>query len=83
MSDMDHERAIEIIALCEAIKPLLGGRGPAVQSAVIAQLTAIWLAGYRNEAERKMASGLLAEMIEGMLAIELAFRERGDDDTQH
>jgi hypothetical protein len=34
--------------LVQAIKPLLGGFAPEVQSAVLADLTAIWLAGYQG-----------------------------------
>jgi hypothetical protein len=32
--------------LCEKIAPILGGHDPAVQSAALADLTAMWLAGH-------------------------------------
>lgn len=44
MSD-DETRAAT--ALADSIKPMLAGKGPAVQSVVLADLTALWLAGHR------------------------------------
>ena len=83
VSDEDHERAIEIIALGEHIKAVMAGRGPAVQSGVLAQLVAVYLAGFPTKAVRDEVLLLLLELINGMLEIELGHREDRDDGTQH
>jgi hypothetical protein len=41
-----EDEATEVLQLTQGIKLLLAGRGPAVQSAVLANLTALWLAGH-------------------------------------
>jgi hypothetical protein len=82
MNDPDEQRAIAIIALTEAIKPMLGGRGPQVQCAVLATLTSLWLSGFRSRTERAEVHRVFNTMVEDLLSIELSFR--GDsDDTQH
>jgi hypothetical protein len=40
----------EILSLSDSIKPMLAGRAPEVVSAVLADLTAIWMSGFRPEA---------------------------------
>ena len=47
-------RTSEIFALIESIKPLLAGRSPDVQGAVLADLTAIWLAGHPPQIRSEM-----------------------------
>lgn len=47
-------RALEALKLAEEMKPLLAGRHPAVQGAVLAQLTAIWLAGHPADAREAL-----------------------------
>jgi hypothetical protein len=39
-------------ALMDCIAPILAGRSPELQGAVIADMTAIWLAGHRVEGDR-------------------------------
>ena len=42
-----HARDVEAIAaLVEAIRPLLAGHEPAIQSAALAELLSMWLAGH-------------------------------------
>lgn len=41
------------------IGPLLAGRGPEVQSAVLADLTARWLSGYRGPGAAEMRERML------------------------
>jgi len=41
--------ATEIEGLVKKIAPMLGGRNPAVQSAVLADLLAIWLIGFPKQ----------------------------------
>jgi hypothetical protein len=43
------ERAYNAMALAEQIRRMLAGLGPEVQGAVLADLTAIWLAGHAKE----------------------------------
>jgi hypothetical protein len=42
------EDAHRVSALVEQIEPLLHGHGPDVQSAVLADLVAMWLAGHQD-----------------------------------
>ena len=57
----------EIRGLIERIRPILAGREPSVQSAVIADLLAIWLAGHfmpgEPAATRKMRASLQSEVL--------------------
>jgi hypothetical protein len=41
-----QESADEAVRLLKQIRPLLAGKGPAIQSAVIADLLATWLLGF-------------------------------------
>jgi len=45
-SDDSDGKAVRVRELVEKIGPLLHGQGPEVQSAVLADLTAMWLAGH-------------------------------------
>lgn len=40
--------ALRVEALVQEVKPLLAGKGPEVQSAVLADLLAMWLSGMRS-----------------------------------
>jgi hypothetical protein len=55
----------EVAAIILQIRPLLAGRAPEVQGAVLADLLAIWLAGHHvagdEDATRKMRAELLAD----------------------
>ena len=56
------EQTREVEAVVEAIRPLLAGRTPEVQGAVLADLLAIFLAGHHPELREK----LLAMHIDGV-----------------
>ena len=43
---MTRARAEEVGSIVDAIAPLIGGRPPELQGAVLADLLAIWLAGH-------------------------------------
>lgn len=45
----DRDRAIAADALFQRIRPLLGGYEPGMQGAVLAQLVALWLAGFVSD----------------------------------
>lgn len=53
-----------IMSIADTIRPLLAGHSPEVQSAVLADLLAMWLAGHHvdgdEEATRTMRAELLA-----------------------
>ena len=53
----------EVVEIINRIRPLLAGREPAVQGAVLAECLAIWLNGHHvegdAEATRKMRTALL------------------------
>ena len=55
----------EVAAIVAQIKPLLAGKSPEVQGAVLADCLAIWLAGHQAAggaaATRKLRAELLAE----------------------
>jgi hypothetical protein len=55
--------AAESDAIVEQIKPLLAGKGAAVQGSVLADLTAIWIAGHivpgDPAATRELQAGML------------------------
>jgi hypothetical protein len=60
----DTPRIREIAAVVERIKPILMGRAPEIQGAILADLLATWLAGHHVEgdedATRKLRADLLA-----------------------
>ena len=69
-------RALRVMATVLRIRPLLEGRGPDVQMAVIASLTATWLHGFkgtdrqaRDEARAELREVFL-QMVAEMLKIE-------------
>lgn len=39
----------DVIALVEAIRPLMAGKHPSVQGAALAELLSLWLAGHPKE----------------------------------
>jgi hypothetical protein len=57
-------RMAEVIALVDKIRPVLAGRAPEVQGAVLADLLAMWLAGHHTagdeDATRRLRADLLA-----------------------
>jgi hypothetical protein len=66
----------EIAHVVELIKPILAGREPIVQGAVLADVLAIWLAGHQvegdAEATRKLRGDILAThllMVEELTAV--------------
>jgi hypothetical protein len=54
-----------VACLVEAIKPMLGGFAPVIQSATLADLTAIWLAGFQGSD----AAEVRAEYLDGFVAL--------------
>jgi ribosomal protein S27AE len=55
--------AQEILDLAERIKPLLAHKPPQVQSAVLAELLAIWLAGHHIPGDPDQTTQLRAELL--------------------
>jgi hypothetical protein len=53
----------EITRVVEQIKPLLAGRPPEMQGAILADLLAIWLAGHHVEGDEDATRKLRAEML--------------------
>lgn len=61
VSDFDtRHRARIAVQLSEKIKPLLAGQGPDVQSAVLADLSSLWLAGMASEVREEMLKTWIA-----------------------
>lgn len=72
-----EEQAEEILATAQAIHPLLAGRSPATQLAVIADLLAVWLCGHRNSdgsvidlADQKALFGHFESLLWALVGIE-------------
>ena len=59
-----HEQATEVMALVHAIRPLLAGRSPEVQGAVLADLLAMWLAGHVMLGDPKATKRMRDETLE-------------------
>jgi hypothetical protein len=63
----------EVMMLVDRIKPLLAGRGPEIQGAVLADLLATWLAGHIKvgdpEETDAMRGELLAMHIDGVRSL--------------
>jgi hypothetical protein len=53
----------EVLRIAALIKPLLGGKEPEVQSAVLAELFSIWLAGHFVEGDPEQTIELRAELL--------------------
>ena len=61
--------AEQSLALAEAIKPMLAGKGDDVQGAVLAELVSTWLGGYQDQAIRILAFEKWAETMLRMTEI--------------
>jgi hypothetical protein len=61
----DH--AADVDPIVESIKPLLAGHAPEIQSAVIAELLAIWLHGHQSLDPKKLSLRNLKQFREEML----------------
>jgi hypothetical protein len=59
-SEEEEEEVLKIAAL---IKPLLAGKEPQVQSAVLAELLSIWLAGHFVEGDAEQTRELRSELL--------------------
>jgi hypothetical protein len=59
----------EVMEVAESIKPLLAGKEPQVQSAVLAELLSIWLAGFYIPLEPEETRKLRAELLERHVAL--------------
>lgn len=67
MTDRDLLRTAELAdQIANRIAPLLAGKGPMVQGAVLALLTARWVCGHQIASEREVA---LTAHCEGLRAI--------------
>lgn len=53
----------EVLAIANQIKPLLAGRGAAVQGAVLAELTSVWLKGHHHEEGEKETRELRKDLL--------------------
>jgi len=60
---IDRERSAEVIALVALIRPLLAGKSPPVQGAVLADLLAIWLAGHHVPGNPAATQSQRAELL--------------------
>lgn len=67
--------AKEAAEVVEQISILLAGRGPAIQSAVIADLLSLYLAGMPEE-ERAAARALFDELVEKLLPHSVAIIDK-------
>jgi hypothetical protein len=63
------EQAHEAGRIAEQIKPLLAGWPPQVQSAILAELLAIWLAGHVDLGSRDMTTQLRAALLDDHLVL--------------
>lgn len=52
MSSMGIDMPAEVLRIAERIKPLLAGREPEIQGAVLAELLSLWLAGHYQGGEQ-------------------------------
>jgi hypothetical protein len=59
-----RKETYETRAIVDACKPLLAGHDPAVQGAVLADLTAMWLAGHMGEDSEELRELLLSGFVE-------------------
>jgi hypothetical protein len=72
MTDFAKKDVEEIIALIGQIKPILAGKSSAIQGAVLAELTAIWVAGHYGEDDKDTAeirSSLLTMLVKLILKL--------------
>jgi hypothetical protein len=60
---MSEPEIREIIAIVERIRPLLAGRPPAVQGAVLAECLVAWLAGHKVTGDQSATRKLRAEVL--------------------
>jgi hypothetical protein len=56
-------RSEEVLELAARIKPLLAGKDPLTQSAVLAELLSIWLAGHLVLGNEEQTSELRAQLL--------------------
>jgi hypothetical protein len=57
------DKPTEVMAIVALISPLLRGRPPEVQSAVLAELLSLWLAGHVIEEQRAIALTMHLELV--------------------
>ena len=65
-SRADQVRELEVMHLVEQIKPILAGKNPAMQSAVLAECLSLWLATWPKRARDDLLKGhlkLVAELL--------------------
>jgi hypothetical protein len=86
MTDKQDQQAQLVMQLTAQISPLLSGKGPDVQSAVLADLVAMWLAGHQDLENpesafvlelREQAFALWCETVRALVPVNVAMlRER-------
>lgn len=57
---------LEVVEIVEQIKPILAGKNPGMQSAVLAECLSLWLAGWPKRARDDLLKGhlkLVAELL--------------------
>jgi hypothetical protein len=62
-----HDEATEVMALVQAISPLLVGRSHWVQGAVLADLLAMWLAGHIVRGDPRQTKKVREQMLKSHL----------------
>ena len=55
----------QVLLVADQIKPILAGQGSPIQSAILAELTAIWLAGHIIPDDPEETRRLRAELLDG------------------
>jgi len=74
-----HEQARAVSALVNAVAPILASKDPSIVGAILADLTATWIAGHRaatKEETDRMRDELLTMHIEAIEAL-IALNARG------
>ena len=66
---MRSPEAKQVLGIVEQIKPLLAGREPSVQGAVLAELLALWLAGHLPSELREVLLSAHIEAVRGLTKV--------------
>ena len=66
---MNRQNAYDAEMIADMIKPLLAGHDPDVTSAVLAQLTALWLAGYVIRGDDRETARMRKDLLSGHVSL--------------
>ncbi len=69
MSGNGKSEIATVIETVEEIRPLLAGKGPAAQSAILGELTATWLIGHRHHDGDEATDELRERLLEGHIEL--------------